>query len=250
MTKLIRECPSCSRKVRVPDELLGKMVKCPTCGHTFAATQPSPAAPGASVSGTTSALTGLAAPPETDAAETLSHVQAPSSSVPTPVLSPCPSCHQLIPDSAKRCPHCDAEIEDDEGQTWEAGSAPSGRRDAEPHRGNTVLVMGILSLVIPWIGLILGIAAIVMGRRDLVKMRGAMMDRDGQSVTQAGWICGIIGTCLQTLACAGCGVYIAFVIAVATAMVRQQGIGPPMGNPPNVAPMPPQAPPAAPPKKI
>jgi predicted Zn finger-like uncharacterized protein len=28
-------CPQCDRKLRVPDELLGKMVKCPTCGTTF-----------------------------------------------------------------------------------------------------------------------------------------------------------------------------------------------------------------------
>jgi predicted Zn finger-like uncharacterized protein len=31
------DCPSCNRKLRVPDELLGKQVKCPTCGTTFTA---------------------------------------------------------------------------------------------------------------------------------------------------------------------------------------------------------------------
>jgi predicted Zn finger-like uncharacterized protein len=31
------DCPSCSRKLRIPDELLGKKVKCPTCGNTFTA---------------------------------------------------------------------------------------------------------------------------------------------------------------------------------------------------------------------
>src|SRR5205823_6394324 len=30
-------CPSCSRALRVPDELLGKNVKCPTYGTTFSA---------------------------------------------------------------------------------------------------------------------------------------------------------------------------------------------------------------------
>src|SRR5215831_3294112 len=29
------DCPSCNRKLRVPDELLGKKVKCPTCSGTF-----------------------------------------------------------------------------------------------------------------------------------------------------------------------------------------------------------------------
>jgi predicted Zn finger-like uncharacterized protein len=33
----ITRCPNCERQVRVPDELLGKLVKCPTCGTTFTA---------------------------------------------------------------------------------------------------------------------------------------------------------------------------------------------------------------------
>jgi predicted Zn finger-like uncharacterized protein len=30
-------CDSCQRELRVPDNLLGKLVKCPSCGHTFTA---------------------------------------------------------------------------------------------------------------------------------------------------------------------------------------------------------------------
>src|SRR5262245_38761475 len=44
------DCPSCNRKLRVPDELLGKKVKCPTCGTVFPADEsstPEPAAPAA-----------------------------------------------------------------------------------------------------------------------------------------------------------------------------------------------------------
>jgi predicted Zn finger-like uncharacterized protein len=33
----IVDCPSCNRKLRVPDELLGRNVKCPTCSTTFQA---------------------------------------------------------------------------------------------------------------------------------------------------------------------------------------------------------------------
>jgi len=36
-------CPECQRKVRLPDHLLGKRVKCPGCGGTFMATVPAPA---------------------------------------------------------------------------------------------------------------------------------------------------------------------------------------------------------------
>ena len=30
-------CSSCQHPLRVPDDLLGQLVKCPTCGHTFTA---------------------------------------------------------------------------------------------------------------------------------------------------------------------------------------------------------------------
>src|SRR5947209_679294 len=30
-------CPSCQRTLRVPDDLLGGLVKCPRCGQTFTA---------------------------------------------------------------------------------------------------------------------------------------------------------------------------------------------------------------------
>ena len=30
-------CPQCNRELRVPDELLGKKVKCPACSTTFTA---------------------------------------------------------------------------------------------------------------------------------------------------------------------------------------------------------------------
>jgi predicted Zn finger-like uncharacterized protein len=38
-------CPTCSRKLRVPDELLGKLVKCPSCGSTFTANEGAPPPP-------------------------------------------------------------------------------------------------------------------------------------------------------------------------------------------------------------
>jgi predicted Zn finger-like uncharacterized protein len=39
-------CPSCSRELRVPDELIGKKVKCPACSTTFTASMaPEAAAP-------------------------------------------------------------------------------------------------------------------------------------------------------------------------------------------------------------
>jgi hypothetical protein len=70
------------------------------------------------------------------------------------------------------------------------------RRDLLPHRGSAVLTLGILSLVTCFIGIILGIIAWVMGQTDLQEMRSGRMDPDGEGMTNAGKICGIIGTCL------------------------------------------------------
>jgi len=45
---IIVQCPACGRKLRVPDELLGKKVKCPGCGGTFTGEdRTSPPAPSA-----------------------------------------------------------------------------------------------------------------------------------------------------------------------------------------------------------
>ncbi|MBI1913804.1 MAG: hypothetical protein HYS12_03490, partial [Planctomycetes bacterium] len=38
-------CPECQRKVRLPDHLIGKRVKCPSCGGTFTATPTTMAVP-------------------------------------------------------------------------------------------------------------------------------------------------------------------------------------------------------------
>jgi hypothetical protein len=100
---------------------------------------------------------------------------------------------------------------------------PGIRRDLPPHRGTMILVFGILSLVFAMtfycspIGLGLGIAGWVMGQRDLRKMREKTLDPQGFGVTQAGWICSIIGTIFGSLCSLGCAAYAAiFFFAMAS----------------------------------
>jgi hypothetical protein len=66
----------------------------------------------------------------------------------------------------------------------------------KPHRGTLILVLGILSLVLcaP-----LGIAAWIMANGDLKQIDAGTMDPTGRSTTNAGRICGIIGTVLLAL---------------------------------------------------
>ena len=63
----------------------------------------------------------------------------------------------------------------------------------QPHRGVMILVFGILSFVVcPFFG----VAAWVMGNNDLREMAAGGMDPSGRDFTQAGRICGIVGTLL------------------------------------------------------
>ncbi len=65
-----------------------------------------------------------------------------------------------------------------------------------PHRGGTILTLGILGLLccVP-----LALAAWLMGSSDLNEINAGRMDRAGYGTTQAGMICGIIGTVVGVL---------------------------------------------------
>jgi hypothetical protein len=128
----------------------------------------------------------------------------------------------MIPLAATRCRHCgkgvDQEVLEEEEREYRR------RRDTEPHRGVLILVLGILSIVIGGMGFIfyglpsllfglpMGVASWVMGHKDLNKMRNDEMDSDGEGITQAGWICGIVGASLSAVVGLCCGSVIIFAI--------------------------------------
>jgi len=66
----------------------------------------------------------------------------------------------------------------------------------KPHRGTLILVLGILSIVVCGF---LGIPAWIMGKNDLAAIDAGQMDPAGRSTTNAGRICGMIGTILLIL---------------------------------------------------
>ena len=79
---------------------------------------------------------------------------------------------------------------------------PDGNQDKPnwPHRGGTILTLGILSLVLcaP-----LGFFAWLMGSGDLKKMTRGIMDESGRGTTQAGMIMGMISSILMLISLAG-----------------------------------------------
>lgn len=94
----------------------------------------------------------------------------------------------------------------------------------KPHRATTVLVLGILGLVVcqP-----LGIVAWVMGNNDLREMGNGLMDPTGKDSTNAGRICGIIGTVLFILTLVIMVVMFVFMGFAAVAAAKQAQHAPP-----------------------
>lgn len=74
--------------------------------------------------------------------------------------------------------------------------APSRGR-VEPHRGVVILVLGLLGILMSC-G-VLSIIAWVMDKGDLEKMKRGRMDREGEGLTRAGYVLGIVGTVLMII---------------------------------------------------
>ena len=92
----------------------------------------------------------------------------------------------------------------DGGPTGPAAGAPPVQMAAAPqylpaHRGATILVYGILSIVLCGI---FGPFGWSMANRDLRLMRIGQMDPTGEGLTSAGRICSIIGTIFLILGAA------------------------------------------------
>jgi hypothetical protein len=67
----------------------------------------------------------------------------------------------------------------------------------KPHRGTTVLILGILSLVC--YGIILGPIAFFMGTSDIKAMHEGRMDPSGEGITNAGRFIGLAGAVISVI---------------------------------------------------
>jgi hypothetical protein len=115
------------------------------------------------------------------------------------------------------------------------GRDPQFRQNLRPHRGDMIMILGILSFFIA--GIVLGPMAWIMGNNDLREMALGRMDRSGESNTNVGRICGMISTILHCVGLLCCCGYFAFVmlLGVGGAVSSQPGnrqfqpINPPRG---------------------
>jgi hypothetical protein len=166
MTEIV-SCPSCGKKLQVPDDFFGKTVQCPECKQTFRA---EPTSTAGSVSAT--------APPP-----------APSS---VPEWEKPPA--KTRDDDDERPRRRRRKDDDDDDDRDERPR----RRYLAPHRAGMILTFGIMAVcgIVP---IIFGPMAWVMGGADLREMRAGRMDPSGEGMTQAGRIMGIISVALMII---------------------------------------------------
>lgn len=86
----------------------------------------------------------------------------------------------------------------------------------QPHRGTTVLVLGIVGLWFNLFGILGGIAW-YMGNEELRRMDAGLSDPTGRSMVTAGKVCGIIGFCLGLVSCCFMAIWFTAVLGMAGA---------------------------------
>lgn len=208
-------CPQCRRALQRPREAFGRLVRCPVCLTSFASESAplwaSPRFRSPKLSNDTADGAAVS-----EVVLTLANEDEPQYAVGR-VDSPewtefCPLCESAVPPYLNACPKCRAEflpLEEVTERPWETQGAE--RRDSEPHRGNLLLTLSIVSCVISsvacylcffgvvlnLVGIALGGAAVSVGLRDLRKIRQGTMHSGGRSMSKAATILGSIGVLLN-----------------------------------------------------
>ena len=194
-------CPACGCRVQMAESMLGRQVRCISCGHRFTASSPAEAE--------TRRVEPLPAREPDSAAQRWA--PPPGADLPC-----CPTCGRRVPWEAPRCMHCGEQLEFDAGYRRLRRRGAPARRDAEPHRGpllagmgNFTLAAGGLTLCLAGIPLLLvlplGVTTWMMATGDLAKMRTGEMDPEGRTQTESARTSAITGIVLSVFFAAGWG---------------------------------------------
>jgi hypothetical protein len=191
--------------LHVTDEMAGQQVRCPTCSHIFQA--PNGQAPDLPLE--------MAQPADQHDVE------------------------EVLPATEEELPEVDVPRRDEKRRgRARAKDGERRRRDLAPHRGGTLQVLGIITLVmaflacpllfVPWvfspvfgpnawlagvilgplawvIGIAVGALAWIMGSGDLAQRKEGTMDRAGETSSYTGYMCGLVGTFLNLVLMLSCG---------------------------------------------
>lgn len=170
---VIFECPSCGKKLKIPDDLVGKTVRCSDCAGTFLAEKPRSAAPVPPLPALRDEFEGR------------------------------PSRRPSALGANGMMPHRGGLV-----MTFGIIAAVMVLLSGGVYVGGMALgPVALGGIPVAVIGLVLGILAWIWGARDLALMKANIMDPSGHGMTMAGYICGIVGTILNAIgliiACVG-----------------------------------------------
>jgi hypothetical protein len=215
---VIVACPSCGDRLHIPQEFVGRMVRCASCSSTFEARETPSEQPPSSQPALEQHYSDRPLPGEPerpgDRFQECPEQRHPDRFVPGEPPREAPPLERRDDDYP---PRDDYEGEEDLRRRYI-------RRDVLPHRGGLVLTLGIISIVAGTVGCVVciwlsgviglgfGVTAVLMGRTDLRQMDAGTMDPDGRGLTKAGLICGIVGMVCGALAGLACGAYLIFVV--------------------------------------
>jgi hypothetical protein len=188
-------CPACSTKVLTADALLGRRVRCFSCGFRFLAA-PDPPEPPAPVPADVTPAPPRFGDDEDDEDRPF-----------------CPGCGRRVSWQATVCPLCGEEFEEEEPRPARArvlDVALPVRRDGEPHRGRLLLVLGTFGLLAgvlsacfagfpALLSVPLGVAVAVLATRDLRRMADGSVDPRGAGLTRQARLCAAAGAAFGAL---------------------------------------------------
>ena len=213
-------CPNCKQSMECPDDLAGRKATCPRCTQKILIPSPPKPIPTPTNKTTLGVLEGDDAQP--DAPIT---VQPIADSVTATKPKPPPSPPASNPFDFDVPPSSDADEDE-----------PQARR--KRNRGPFIMTLGIVSCVCCVILLIATIvfwpiavgAAVVwpialtawgMGHDDLAEIRCKTMSDEGSGLVVAGYVCGIIATCVSTIILLVCGAGVIFCVGIVAFFTRQ-----------------------------
>src|SRR5262245_37493261 len=162
---LVAECPSCGRKLAIPEHLAGRAVRCPKCTHAFS----------------------VEAPPD-----------------PAPAPAPLSRRRDDEDDYEERPRRKRRRRYDDDRNPGRGGllvtfGVTSMVLGVSSVAINFIPVIGCFSFVTIIAGLILGIVGCSMARADLTKIRRGRISRGAEAATKAGYVTGLIGAIINAI---------------------------------------------------
>ncbi len=218
-------CPICDQNLRVAEEHQGQQAKCPQCGNLTTVPAPSSTALGPAFAPFPSTATGLSGEQVGMADEWMLKTRTGDTFGP---VKRAELDHWLADgriDAGSQVQQAGwklwkpaAEVYPSLAGAGSFGAVSTGPYTyVKPHRGAMVLILGVLSITFcP----LTGIAAWMMGSADLREMREGRMDKSGEGSTQAGYVCGIIGTILFLLQVVVVVLYILFIVVFVVAAAK------------------------------